>query len=480
MFRNNDFIRLGRLCARTTLPLLAILIAACGGGNGGYGNMASPMAPAAPMAPTITLSAQPTTITLGQSVDLTWSATNANTCSASGSWSGSENGSGKQSVTPTTSGTATYTLACTAPTGPSYSGGGGGSTTQSATVTVNSATAYVSKTLVGDSAGTGMTTDAKLVNPWGIVFGKGAPVWIANNGTQTSTLYDGNGVPEPATGALVVTLPPDPSGKGFNPTGIVFNGSTDFVVSAGGKQAASLFIYSGESGGIAGWAPSVAPTAAIVAYTDSGGAVYKGLTIAKNGSSNFLYASDFHNNKIDVFNAAFAKQPATATSFQFVDPNLPAGYAPFGIQAIPNGTGGATQIYVTYAQQAGADNANGPGLGLVDVYDANGKFLQHLVPVGGALNAPWGVALAPTDFGTLSGAVLVGNFGDGKVNGYDASSGRFLGSITDRTGAAFAVAGLWGIAFGNDALSQPHNTLFFTAGTNHEVNGVYGRIDMAQ
>ena len=473
MFRNNDFIHVERLCTRSAVPLLAILTAACGGGSGGYGNTAPPTAP---IAPTITLTAQPTTITLGQSVDLTWSTTNANTCTASGSWSGSEKPSGTQSVTPTTTGTATYMLACTAPSGSSSSGGGGGAT-QSVTITVDAATAYASKTLVGNTAGTGVTTDANLVNPWGIVFAKG-PVWIANNGTQTSTLYDGNGVPQPTTGALVVTLPPDPSGNSFGPTGIVSNASTDFVVSSGGKQAAALFIYSGKSGRIAGWARSVAPTAAIVAYTDSGGAIYEGLTIANNGSGNFLYATDFHNNKVDVFNAAFVKQPASATSFQFVDPDLPAGYAPFGIQAISNGTGGATQIYVTYAQQAGAGNANGPGLGLVDVYDVNGKFLQHLVPVGGALNAPWGVALAPADFGTLSGAVLVGNFGDGKINGYDASSGRFLGSITDSTGAAFAVPGLWGIAFGNDALSQPHNTLFFAAGTNSETNGVYGRIDM--
>jgi uncharacterized protein (TIGR03118 family) len=477
MFRNNDFIRVERLCTRSTVALLAMLIAGCGGGSGGYGNMASSMAP---MAPAITLSAQPTTITVGQSVDLNWSATNASTCTASGSWSGSESTSGKQSITPTTTGTATYTLACTAPSGSSYSGGGGGSATQSVTVTVNAATAFASKALVGDTAGIGATTDANLVNPWGIVFATGKPVWIANNGTQTSTLYDGNGVPVPATGALVVTLPPDSGGNGFNPTGIVSNSSTGFVVSSGGKQAPALFIYSGESGRIAGWAPSVAPTAAIVAYTGSAGESYKGLAIANNGSGDFLYATDFHNNKVDVFDTAFAKQPATATSFQFVDPNLPAGYAPFGIQAIPNGTGGATQIYVTYAQQAGADNANGPGLGLVDVYDANGKFLQQLVPVGGALNAPWGVALAPADFGTLSGAVLVGNFGDGKINGYDPSSGRFLGAVTDSTGAAFAVPGLWGIAFGNDAMSQPHNTLFFTAGTNDEANGVYGRIDMAQ
>ncbi len=182
-----------------------------------------------------------------------------------------------------------------------------------------------------------------------------------------------------------------------------------------------------------------------------------------------------------MFNAAFAKQTPSATSFTFVDPTLPAGYAPFGIQAIKNGAAGAVQLYVSYAMQATPDkhdNIDGVGLGLVDIFDANGVFVKHLVPVGGALNAPWGMALAPADYGTLSNTLLVGNFGDGKINGYDPSSGLFMGAVSDSTGAAFVSPGLWGIAFGNDASNQPHNTLFYTAGPNDETNGVYGRIDL--
>jgi mono/diheme cytochrome c family protein len=166
--------------------------------------------------------------------------------------------------------------------------------------------------------------------------------------------------------------------------------------------------------------------------------------------------------------------------FTFVDPTLPAGYAPFGIQALNTGAAGATQIYVTYAQQNGTDNhdqTNGAGLGLVDIFDTNGVFVSHFVGTGGVLNAPWGVALAPADFGTLSNAVLIGNFGDGKINGFATGTGAAAGAVTDSTGAAFANAGLWGIAFGNDAGNQPHNTLFFSAGVNEQANGEFGRID---
>jgi len=214
-------------------------------------------------------------------------------------------------------------------------------------------------------------------------------------------------------------------------------------------------------------------------YADANGAVYKGLAIAQNAGATFLYATDFHNNKVDVFDVHFVKQAASATAFTFSDPAVPAGYAPFGIQAIGNGTGGATQLYVTYAKQsapANHDNANGAGLGYVDIYDTNGKLIKQLV-AGGALNAPWGIALAPADFGTFSNALLVGNFGDGVINAYDAASGAPLGAIGDSTGKALATPGLWAIAFGNDSNNQPHNTLFFTAGINNEANGSYGRID---
>ncbi len=435
----------------------AILLAACGGGYGGGGSMSTPP-------PTVTIAVAPTTIVLGQSATLTWTS-NAS-CTASDAWSGAQAASGSLVVTPAAVGTSTYTLTCS---GSGYNG----DTVKSAMLTVTAASAYSSTNLVGDTGAAGaLTVDANLVNPWGIAFGPTSPSWVANNHSETSTLYNGNGVAQ----ALIVTVP-----DGFDPTGIVFNASSDFVVTSGATSGPARFIYSGEGGMIAGWSPTADATHALVAYTAADGAVYKGLAIANNGTANYLYATDFVNGKVDVFDTSFAKQASSATSFTFTDPNLPAGYSPFGIQALKTGASGATQIYVTYAMQQNpptVDNANGPGLGIVDVYDTNGQFIKQLVPAGGWLNAPWGVALAPADFGTLSGAVLIGNFGDGKISGYDPATGTFMGQVTDSTGTAFAAPGLWGIAFGNDAVNQPHATLFFAAGTNDEANGLYGRIDL--
>ncbi len=453
-----------------SVPVICVVLVACGGGGygGGGGAMAVPS--------TINLAAQPSTITVGQSATITWSTGNATSCNASGAWSGSEPTAGNMLVTPTAAGSDTYTLTCT---GMSSSYGGGASSTKSVTVTVSAATAFAAKNLVADTANGTVTLDTNLVNPWGIAFGPGA-VWVANNHSETSTLYDGTGAPQPVGGPLIVNLPAGAGGATFDPTGIVFNPTADFVVSAGGKSAAALFIYVGEGGMLAGWSKDVDVGNAVVMYTDSGGAVYKGLTLANNGAGNFLYVADFHNNKVDVFNATFTKQPSSATSFTFKDPALPAGYAPFGIQALKTGAGGTVQIYVAYAKQQGPDNhdnANGAGLGLIDIYDANGTLVKTLVMPGGALNAPWGMALAPADFGTLSNVLLVGNFGDGKINGYDPNKGQFMGTLSTANGA-FAASGLWGIAFGNDAANQPHNTLFFAAGPNDEVNGSYGRIDL--
>jgi uncharacterized protein (TIGR03118 family) len=464
---------------RLAIQLLTLLLAACGGGGyNGSGNMGPPLAP------TVTISIAPTTITLGQSATLTWSTMNASTCSASSGWTGNEATSGTQTVTPTGTGSVTYTLSCTAPSGSAYSGGGGGQASMSATLTINPASAFSFTTLVSDTASNGaLVVDPNLKNPWGVVFGPTTPVWVANNHTGTSTLYDGNGKPQPAATPLIVNTPPA-GAVTFAPTGIVFNGSaTDFMVTAAGKSGPARFIFSGEGGMIAGWSPTVDTTHSVTMYPaaggDSGGAIYKGLAIAKNATgASFLYATDFHNNKVDVFDTTFAKQTLAAGAF--VDPKLPAGYAPYGIQAIANGTGGAVQIYVSYAKQDSnaEDNVSGDGLGMVDIYDATGAFIKQLVPPGGALNGPWGMALAPADFGTLSKTLLVGNFGDGKINGYDPASGTFMGAIMDSAGHPFAMPGLWGIAFGNDAANQPHNTLFFAAGINDEANGSYGRIDL--
>ncbi len=472
-----------RALSSKVAPLLVPLaLSACGGSS-------SSNAPASPP-PVINLSVSPTTVSAGAAATITWSSTNAAGCTASNGWSGNLAASGSQTVTPATAGSIMYTLACgTTATGGVYGGGGMSvSTTQTVTLTVTAASSYAATTLVSDTATAGATPDPNLVNPWGLVFATGAPAWIANNGSQTSTLYDGHGAAIP----LVVNLANDQTGAavtGFNPTGIVpgDNTPTDFVVTESGTSGASAFIFSGEGGSIAGWSPAVDLHHAIAMYTAQDGAVYKGLAIASNSGSTFLYATDFHNGKVDVLDTHFAKQ--SATSFPFSDPKLPANLSPFGIQAISNGPAGAVQIYITYAQPDAQkhDNADGAGLGAVDIFDASGKLLQELVPMttGGVLNAPWGLALAPSDFGSLSGALLVSNFGDGRINAFDPATGRSLGALQTSTGP-FAQDGLWGIAFGNDAnskatppvsLDQPHNTLFFTAGPNDEANGVYGRID---
>ena len=450
----------------------AFVLLGCGGGGGGggYGGGGGSMMPPA----SISVTVNPTTIAQGQSATLTWSATNGTACTASGAWSGPQSATGSMTVTPTAAGSSVYTLTCSSSAYASASG--------SATLTVSAATPFTLTKLVADQgAATAANVDPNLVNPWGLVIPTGLPAWTANNHTQTSTLYDGNGKAQPHASPLVVTFSQSSAGVDFDPTGIVFNGvATDFVVTQATVSGSAKFIFNGEGGMIAGWSPSVNATAAINMYTDAGGAVYKGLAIAQNGGHAFLYATDFHNNKVDVFNAAFAKQATSATAFTFTDPSIPAGYAPFGIQAINNGAGGITQIYVTYAKQQAPDNhdnANGAGLGYVDIYDTNGKLIKQWVAKG-ALNAPWGVALAPSDFGTLSKALLVGNFGDGLINGYDAVTGDFLGAVKDAHGTAIATLGLWGIAFGNDASNQPHNTLFFAAGPNDEANGSYGRIDV--
>lgn len=330
--------------------------------------------------------------------------------------------------------------------------GGGALTGFSVTKLVADATTTKSYPGEGSPAG---HTDPSLVNPWGIVFNPSGFGWVANNHSNTSTFYDGNGVKQGE-----VTLPD------MDPTGIVVNTNA-------GSFASALFIFDGEGGIVASWAPSNGTTA-VTRFTASDGAVYKGLAIANNGSGDFLYAADFHNAKVDVFDATFAKQ--SVLSFPFTDPAPPqAGFAPFGIQAVTSG--GTTQIYVAYAKTTtGSDDETaGAGLGYVDVFTTNGGFVKHFANAG-TLNAPWGMVMAPTNFGALSGDLLVGNFGDGKIHAFDPATGNQVGTVQDGNGADIAIEGLWGIAFGNGLSNQATNALFFAAGPNDENNGVYGKI----
>jgi uncharacterized protein (TIGR03118 family) len=300
-----------------------------------------------------------------------------------------------------------------------------------------------------------MHQDTDLVNPWGIVAGPTTPFWVSDNGTGLSTLYDGAGAKLP----LVVTIPP----SGSAPTGIVFNGTGGF--------AGSHFIFATEDGTIAAWASGNA--AVLMGPGGGAGSVYKGLALGNNGSGDLLYAANFGLGRVDVFNSSFA---STTVSGGFNDPNLPAGYAPFNIQNL-NG-----KLYVTYALQDAAHEDDVPGLGhgFIDVFDFNGNMLQRLVSDGN-LNSPWGLVVAPSTFGKFGGDLLVGNFGNGWINAYDATTGAFRGSLNDTNGSPLAIQGLWGLSFGNGSFSQGVNTLFFTAGIagsgNVEDHGLYGSLD---
>ena len=307
--------------------------------------------------------------------------------------------------------------------------------------------------------------DANLVNGWGVAFNPTGFVWVADNHTGKSTLYDGNGVVQ----SLVVSIPSANGTDNGSPTGIVFNASNDFAVAAGGVTGPSRFIFASEDGMISGWAPNVDGTHAIKGWLNPN-AVYKGVALAGNGENFFLYAADFRGRKIDVYDRTF--HPVALPASKFMDTQIPSNYAPFNVQNIQG------NLYVTYAKKDpnSDDELAGPGLGFVDVYDADGNLLRRLARHG-TLNAPWGLALAPTGFGRFSNQVLVGNFGDGTIGAYDPHTGEFEGQLRMPNGKLLKIDGLWGIAFGNGVQNQPTDTLFFAAGPNDEENGLYGRID---
>jgi len=330
------------------------------------------------------------------------------------------------------------------------------------------ATAFQVTDLVADQPGVGGQTDAHLVNPWGLAVNPTGAFWVANNGTNTATLYTGDVGGSPLMiNSLVVTLP------GGAPTGQVFNNTDDFMISSGEQSAKAAFLFVTEAGEIVGWSPTVpgpAPsTSGIIAATVDG-AIFKGLAIAQSGGANYIYATDFHNGKIDVFDSTF---DLATLSGDFTDPRLPAGYAPFNIMAFND------KLYVTYAVQddTGEDEVAGVGKGIVDVFNTDGTFDKRLVQHG-LLNAPWGMAVAPTRFGSFAGALLVGNFGDGRIDAYDIDTGHFRGTLRDPHGQKVAIDGLWGLAFGNGATAGDANTLYFTAGADDEMHGVFGSIRM--
>jgi len=323
--------------------------------------------------------------------------------------------------------------------------------------------------LVSDQPGIALILDPNLVNPWGISMSATSPFWVANNVTGTSTLYSGDVNGSPFTkNPLVVTIP------GGAPTGTVNNPfTTDFVVHSGAASGRAVFLFASQVGIVSGWNPNVpgpGSTQAQVGGTND--AVYTGLAIGSTGTANYLYAADFEHGKIDVYDRTF--QIVTLAG-SFSDPNIPNSYSPFNIQNISG------KLYVTYAQQSHKepDEETDHGSGFVDVFDTSGNLVQRLIE-GNHLSAPWGLALAPVNFGAFSNALIVGNFGDGQLHAYDAQTGKYLGEMKDESGKPIAIDGLWGITFGNGVNGGDRNALYFAAGPDDETHGLFGSLRLGQ
>jgi uncharacterized protein (TIGR03118 family) len=323
-----------------------------------------------------------------------------------------------------------------------------------APVLVGDTIGYVQTNLVSNGAAPAKATDPNLVNPWGLTSLPASPFWVSDQGTGESTLYDGNGNVIP----LVVTIPAG-AGAAEGPTGIVANTSAGFAIAG----TPARFIFSTLQGTIAGWnGGTTAVTEATVV-----GAMFTGLAIGTIGSANFLYAADFAGGKIDAFNTNFS--PVTLAGF--TDPNLPAGYSPYNIQNV----GG--KLYVEYAP-VGAKGlpAIGPGNGIVDVFDTTGLFLNRLVS-NGELNVPWGITMAPASFGLFGNDLLIGNFGNGEIDAFNPVNGSFLGTVDNAQGQPLVNDFLWGLEFGNGSAKGGNpNTLYFTAGIDNQLGGLFGSI----
>jgi uncharacterized protein (TIGR03118 family) len=342
--------------------------------------------------------------------------------------------------------------------------------------------------LVSDLPGVAQVQDPNLVNPWGIAESSGSFFWVSDNNSGMSTLYNTPGMPQ----QLAVTIPAPGAAAGSatgTPTGAVFNidlAHGSFMITDGTHTAPAVFLFATEDGTIAGWNPGVDPTgqfsgpmgasthAVLPVDNSAGGAVYKGLAIATDSSGRtLLYASNFRSGKIDVFATDFS--PVTNLGKgAFVDPSLPAGYAPFDVQEL-NG-----KIYVTYAKQNAEkhDDVAGPGHGFVDSFNLDGSGLKRLV-TRGEVNSPWGLAIAPASFGTLAGSLLVGNFGDGEIHAYNADTGAALpdGELKDPDGETIKIDGLWALRVGNGGMGGDPNKVYFTAGIDHESHGLFGSLE---
>ncbi len=296
-------------------------------------------------------------------------------------------------------------------------------------------------------------TDPGLVNAWGISSSPTSPVWVSSNGGGTSTLYSINPVTQATTKVpLTVAIPGDGS-----VTGQVFNSG------GSGQFNGDSFLFVSEDGTVSGWRGSLGTTAETLASVN---AIYKGAAYATVGGNGYLYAADFGRGSIDVFKG---NAGAANLAGSFTDASLPAGYAPFNMQTLDG------SLFVTYAMRDGnsTDETDGAGLGYVDRYDLQGNLLGR-VASGGWLNAPWGLAIAPSSFGSLAGSLLVGNFGDGRINAYNLATDSFMGQIDGADGQALSIDGLWALGVGNGGSGGSAADLYFTAGPSDESHGVFG------
>jgi uncharacterized protein (TIGR03118 family) len=329
-------------------------------------------------------------------------------------------------------------------------------------------TAYVVHPLVSDGGVPAPRHDADLVNAWGFASGPTGPWWTSNEARDTSTLYSGSGRKQLLTVSVA-----------GGPTGVVFYNGKGFPVAAGKAVAPSRFIYACEDGKIRAWSPTVpgdwSKSAEVVVDLGGEAAVFRGLAIATVHGTTHVYATDFHNAQVDVFDSHWRRVVRRGA---FTDRSIPSWYAPFGIQAVGD------HIFVTYIWRAPVDGNDAPTGGYVDEFDANGRLVARVGRMG-ALNAPWGVAQAPRSFGRFGGDLLVGDFGDGRINAFrPAGSGwAFAGTLRAPSGKPLEIDGLWGIAFGNGDLAGPADRLYFVSGphqwrgeTELAVHGLIGYV----
>ena len=329
----------------------------------------------------------------------------------------------------------------------------------------STSTFYNQVNLVSDNGAPGSRNNPNLVNGWGLAHTAAGPWWVSSADKGLSIEYDGAGGQTEAD----VIIPPAAGQTDGSPTGASGNDSSAFAISANGRSAPSLYVFTTEDGTISGWNPNVDVTHAVkVVDNSASGAVYKGGAIAFRKHHALFYAADFHNGKVDAFDANF--QPLNLPAGAFTDSHLPAGYAPFNVANV-NGN-----LFVTYAlQDADAhDDVGGPRHGFVDVFTTAGSLVRRFASRG-SLDSPWGIAVAPSGFGLFSGDILIGNFGNGKISAFNAK-GRFEGFLTGSDGNAVEIPGLWGLGFGNDAQAGPSTTLYFAAGPDDESHGLFGTL----